>query len=88
MVHFWGTVQGNKGEAARAGHTGMETYCASWEGAIRCHAYKDESGADFVRVEMVRWHGNGTNQLIYEGPIGIFAPQNSPLREAALGEKI
>ena len=71
MSHFYGTIQGNKGEATRCGtkDSGMTTYCASWDGAIRCSAYMKD-GKDHVRVEKTTWHGVGEYKLLYDGPIG------------------
>ena len=49
----------------------METYCASWEGAIRCYAWHDkETGKDMVRVEKTTWQGMGEHKLLYLGEIG------------------
>ena len=72
MSHFYGTVQGNRGEASRGGSkdSGMTTYCASWSGAVRCEAYIDEFGVDCVMVELTRWHGIGRCKVLYRGPIG------------------
>ena len=72
MSHFYGSIQGTKGEATRCGdkNNGLVSYCASWNGAIRSRAYVDEDGVDCVSVEKVPWHGEGENRLLYEGPIG------------------
>lgn len=73
MSHFYGTLKGNRGEATRCGSkdSGMETYCASWDGAIRCYTWHDKvTDKDMVRVEKVTWQGNGEYKLIYEGEIG------------------
>lgn len=72
MAHFYGTVQGNRGEASRTGskNSGMGTYCASWNGAIRCFAYINNEGIDCVRVEKTLWHGEGEYKLLYDGEIG------------------
>ena len=71
MSHFYGTLKGTRGEATRCGskEAGMETYCASWFGAIRCCAYVKD-GVDCVRVEKVTWHGCGENKVLYDGAIG------------------
>lgn len=68
MSDFYGTIQGARGKATRGGSkkSGMESYTASWSGAVRCKAYK-ENGQDMVRVELVPWHGQGSNQLLYLG---------------------
>lgn len=71
MSHFYGTVNGGRSDASRCGHktSGMETYCASWKGAIRCFAYV-EDGVDMVRVEKVSWKGVGEYELLFQGPMG------------------
>jgi hypothetical protein len=72
MSHFYGTLQGNRGEATRCGtvKTGMVTHCASWDGAVRCEAYVNGKGVDCVIVQRVPWKGRGTSELLYDGPIG------------------
>jgi hypothetical protein len=78
MGHFYGTVQGNRGEASRMGskNSGMETYCASWKGAIRCFAYVNSDGKDCIRVEMTSWRGVGEYKLLYDGLIGEYKPND------------
>lgn len=72
MSHFYGTLEGNRGKATRAGtkHSGMITYCASWNGAICCRAYVNARGADCVIVGKVPWQGKGVEEILYDGPIG------------------
>lgn len=72
MSHFYGTVQGNSGLGSKGGSkdSSMTIYCASSDGAIRCHAYVDHKGRDRVRVEKTTWQGKGKSMLIYNGPIG------------------
>ena len=69
MSHFYGTLQGNRGEATRCGSkaSGMLTYCASWSGCVCCYAYINSKGQDCVRVERKRWHGSGKYRLLYDG---------------------
>lgn len=74
MAHFMGVVKGQSGEASRLGSkkSGLETVCASWQGAVRCYAYHDEkTGEDMVRVSLVQWHGRGCTREgdLYDGPI-------------------
>ena len=78
MSHFYGKLQGNRGEATRCGsaESGMETYCASWNGAIRCKGYVDENNVDCVLVQMAPWQGCGEYFVFYDGPIGKFNPDN------------
>lgn len=71
MAHFYGSIKGQRGEAPRLGTkaSGMETYCASWAGAVRCSAYLAEDGEDHVRVHLTPWRGAGADVLLYDGPI-------------------
>ncbi len=72
MAHFYGTLKGVRGEATRTGtpSSGMVTVCASWKGAIRCSAYVNEEGVDYVCIEKIRWEGQGEQLLLYDGPFG------------------
>jgi hypothetical protein len=73
MAHFYGTLQGNRGgEVTRAGskNSGLTSYSASWNGAIRVCVYADEEGNDCYRVDQTTWHGHGISEPIAEGKIG------------------
>lgn len=79
MAHFRGSIQGARGEASRLGgkQSGLTTYAASWEGAIRTTLYFSEKhDCDCARIEMVQHCGRGASALIYDGPIGEFAPNH------------
>lgn len=80
MSHFYGIIEGQaKTQATRTGSkfSGLETHCASQQGAIRCVAYIDENEIDCVLIEKTTWQGKGKYKLLYEGPIGI-EPQSIP----------
>ena len=72
MSHFYGTMQGSRGQATRCGtkNSGMEVVAAAWGGAIRTMLYVDEQGRDCYRVEQVQWQGAGEYRLIAEGVVG------------------
>ena len=73
MAHFYGTLQGNRGEASRLGtkSSGLDVVAASWEGAVRVSvSYDEQSGKDVVYVSLTPWHGSGINKTLYSGPIG------------------
>jgi hypothetical protein len=83
MAHFYGTVQGARGEGSRTGgkKSGLTTVAASWQGAVRVFLY-EEGGIDRARVELKPWCGRGTTRLLYDGPCdGSFL--NKTEREAA-----
>lgn len=73
MSHFYGTLQGQRGEATRTGSkgSGVTTYAASWSGAIRTQIYHNgDTGLDMYRVTQERWHGSGIHEVIAEGVVG------------------
>ena len=72
MAHFYGTLNGSRGEATRCGtkNSGMTTHAASWAGAVRTRLWHDsETGQDMARVELVPWHGSGCYRTLYSGPV-------------------
>lgn len=72
MSHFYGIVQGNRGEATRGGSrdSGFTATAASWQGSVRVYLYHDdETGNDMARVSLAPWHGRGTDAVIYDGPV-------------------
>ena len=73
MSHYYGTLQGSRGQATRCGtkYSGMETVAASWDGAIRVILQHDpRTGENLFKVEQVRWNGSGVNEIIATGVIG------------------
>lgn len=86
MAHFYGTLKGNRGKATRCGtkRDGMDTYTASWQGAVHCGTYHDhETGQDMVRVSLTTWRGEGSYRELYHGPIS-GQPRNE-LKEEHIG---
>jgi hypothetical protein len=75
MARFFGSVKGKRGEATRLGSrvSGLDMYAASWCGAIHVRLYAVEA-ADYVTVRMVPWKGRGTEVVLYDGPVGRYAP--------------
>jgi hypothetical protein len=72
MAHFYGSIQGNRGEATRLGtkNSGLEATVASWEGAVQVIAvHNEEIGKDMVEVHLIPWHGSGCHKLLYRGLI-------------------
>lgn len=71
MSHFYGTLQGGRGEVTRGGtkKSGLEAWVASYSGAVRVKVYVDMQGRDRVRVEKRTWQGSGKEMAIYDGPI-------------------
>lgn len=70
MAHFYGTLQGARGEASRLGHasSGLQTVAASWQGAVKTSLY-ERDGVDMARVELMPWRGQGCSRTIYDGPV-------------------
>ena len=72
MSHFYGTLQGSRGEATRCGtkNSGLVTYAASWSGAIRTQVWHDHQiNRDRYEVWESPWQSIGKNRLIERGII-------------------
>jgi len=79
MSHFYGTMQGNRGEVTRYGtkRSGMEAIAASWSGAIRTYLFWDEGiQRNCYEVWEVTWHGVGINRLIERGTINDYPEED------------
>jgi hypothetical protein len=72
MAHFYGTIQGARGQASRLGHkaTGLRAVAASYSGAVDVQLYVNSAGIDCARVALKPWHGAGRDAVLYDGPIG------------------
>jgi hypothetical protein len=71
MAHFYGTVQGDRGEASRMGgkRGGLTTQAASWQGSVRTRLY-EKDGQDYALVSLEPWQGAGVSKVLYDGPVG------------------
>ncbi len=72
MAHFYGTVQGSRGEASRLGSkaNGLNAHIASWQGAVDVRLWHDsKTGRDMANVYLTRHHGSGTEKSLYYGPV-------------------
>ena len=82
MAHFYGTVQGNRGEGTRLGTTksGITTHAAGWGGAIRTEVFYDaKTGRDMYRVELIPWQGSGgVSRVLAEGELNARIEQETP----------
>ena len=60
MSHFYGTIQGTRGEATRCGDksSGLTTHAAGWKGAIRVHVYH-RNDQDHAVISLIPWQGSG-----------------------------
>jgi len=72
MSRFYGTVQGNRGQATRCGNStsGITTEAAGWGGCIEVQVYEVNGYTDGFSVTMKPWHGNGDSVRIASGVIG------------------
>lgn len=70
MAHFYGTIQGSRGEASRLGgkESGLRVYAASWSGAVGVRLY-EKDGVDYANVYLTKHHGAGTEKSLYDGPV-------------------
>lgn len=78
MAHFYGTLQGSRGQATRCGaqSSGLQTVAASWEGSVHVRLFYDaEKSCDMATVSLEPWNGVGTSRVLYHGPVsGLVRP--------------
>jgi hypothetical protein len=77
MAHFYGTLQGSRGQATRCGTkaSGMRAIAASWNGSIVTGlSYNPDAPnsdrLDVADVGVQPWHGKGQSIALYRGPAG------------------
>ena len=70
MAHFRADIHGCRGVASRLGTkgSGLLAHIGSWSGGVRVHLYHQD-GEDYARVELMKWHGAGTDKTLYDGPV-------------------
>ncbi len=75
MAHFYGTVQGGRGEAHRAGHksTGLVVRAKTWHTQVVTKLWCDSDGQDFALVCVIDSTGN-VKQILFNGPLGERVP--------------
>lgn len=62
MSHFYGMLQGSRGEATRCGTkaSGMQVVAAGWGGCVRVYAWLDRAtDKDMYSVTLGPWQGGG-----------------------------
>jgi len=74
MSHFYGVLQGNRGEATRQGSpkSGLSVTAASWKGCVRVRLWVNEDGDDMFEVQQDRWQGAGIRETLAIGKLGEF----------------
>lgn len=73
MSHFYGVLNGSRGEATRCGTkgSGMEATAASWDGAIKVYLrYDEKTGRNTYEVVQTPWHGRGVSEVLARGVVG------------------
>lgn len=79
MARYMGTLQGARGPASRLGgkDSGLKVIAASWQGGVKVELFpkggtmgdKNPPDEDWCRISFIRWHGGGTDECLYVGPV-------------------
>lgn len=67
MSHFYGKLQGSRGEVTRCGTktSGHSSSIAGWNGAIRTEVWHDEeAGVDRYSITLTPWQSSGGKTTI------------------------
>jgi hypothetical protein len=78
MSHFYGVIQGNRGDATRGGSkgSGLTAVAASWAGAVEVELFHSETdGRDHFAVRQRKWEGAGVKQDLVAGILGEEVPR-------------
>ncbi len=83
MSHFYGTLNGSRGEATRCGtkQSGVRTIAASWKGAIQVDLFHHSDGTDRFEIRMIPWENVGEQMLIACGKVGELGGYVAKVRE-------
>lgn len=71
MAHFYGILEGGRGEVTRCGTkgSGLRTIAASWQGCVVVDLY-EKDGTDYATVRLRPWKGSSGPYLsLYSGPV-------------------
>jgi hypothetical protein len=70
MAHFYGTLQGARGQASRLGtrNSGLRVEACSWQGKVVV-TMRSRDGVDYAEVSLQRHQGHGTSLVVYDGPV-------------------
>lgn len=97
MAHFYGTLNGQAGEATRCGslRSGLKTVAAAWGGAVvvelSSRTRPDGSQYDHATVRFETWSGSQAasrcTNVLYSGPVNpndaeLLAAMGAPLVSA------
>lgn len=77
MSHFYGDIQGNRGEATRGGSkdSGVDGHIRGWHTGARVECFYDEdSGKDMVRVYRTSGSSGHSNELVAEWGTDFYHP--------------
>lgn len=83
MAHFYGTLQGSRGEATRLGtkNSGIMTTTCSYQGKVRvCLNFDPRTGQDIATISLAKHMGKGVERTLFKGPVG-----EKPVNEAMPG---
>jgi galactokinase len=73
MSHFYGVMQGNRGETTRGGTkgSGIQATVAGWGGCITVVlTHNTETGQDEYEVRQAPWRGTGVYEVLATGVVG------------------
>ncbi len=69
MARFRGTLESERGKIdTRLGHGHIHVEAQSYSGKVTTHLYV-QGDEDWVRIEFEKHEGNGTNMILYNGPV-------------------
>lgn len=74
MAAYYTSCQGSRGSVSRLGGSqgGVNATVAGWSGGCDVYLSDNDDGVPWLRVVLRRWHGNGIERTIYDGPVNAL----------------
>lgn len=69
MARFYGTIQGERGEATRLGRRSLDVTAQSYAGDITVELYGDDADTDCCRIRARSHDQRSLGFCLYDGPI-------------------
>lgn len=75
MSHFYGTVQGGRGQAHRCGHktSGLRVSAKTWQREVQTHLYHRD-GIDYARVILLSNDAGKPVKVLFDGRLDDYQP--------------
>ena len=72
MAKFYGSIQGNRGEATRLGHSSIKSSVQSYDGSVQTELTYSECGELMLRVTIAENESSSYGKTVFYGSFKEF----------------